>query len=246
MRQRIGSEPISRYMPRQLCLSILLSLIAAPAVAVRSEQLIGGWKSDNGRAYSELHFRPDHSFTLFSRMSTANQELAVADMAEQFGTWRVEGDRLKLNSMRRWSKERSRISIRFEIANGVLRLQDAYDSKKTDIYRRLKSPSCPSQWAVSNRSFSENDLLGRWRCHYRTHDCEFLFEPRHKVSAYAEGVRVLEGSWQVKGSGLTIKPRVKRPDGTNARISWTIVRSSTGCLRISNGSSMAYTLERHN
>jgi hypothetical protein len=82
-------------MPRRLCLAILLPLVAAPTFAAPLKQPIGSWKSDNGRVYAEIHFRPDHSFTLFNRMSMRNRELAVAEMAEQFGTWRVEGDRLK-------------------------------------------------------------------------------------------------------------------------------------------------------
>jgi hypothetical protein len=125
-------------------------------------------------------------------------------------------------------------------------MQDVYDSQKTNIYRRLTLPSCPQRLAVTNHSFSEDDLLGRGRCHYRTHDCEFFFESQHKVAAYAEGVQLLEGRWQLRGNVLTIKRHIERPDGFNERIKWTIVRAATGCLTINDGSSMAYTLQRLN
>src|SRR5205823_1833748 len=63
-----------------------------------SASLVGSWHADDGRTYYEVHFRPNHTFTLFARMSTRNPELAVAQMGEQSGTWQIAGDRIVLDS----------------------------------------------------------------------------------------------------------------------------------------------------
>jgi hypothetical protein len=231
-------------MPRRLSLAFLLPIIAAPTFAAPLSQPIGTWKSDNGQAYAEIHFRPDYSFTLFNRMSVKNPELAVAEMAEQFGTWRVEGDRLKIDATRRWSNQRSRLSLRFEVANRVLRLQNFYDPSKIDTYDRMQLPYCPKRSVLTSRGFNEHDLLGRWRCHYRTHDCKFVFESDHRAAAYVDGVRLFEGRWQVKGNTLTIKRRAERRDGFKDKINWTIVQTGAACFTINDGSSMFYTLQR--
>src|SRR5438552_3354137 len=157
-------------MVERICIGVSLLAAALSASAASSEQIVGSWKSDDGRAYAEIHLRADHSFTLFNRISMSNPELAVAEMAQQFGTWRVEGNRVKLDSTRRWSNERSQVSLKFTLANSVLRMQSPWDRARIDSYHRLKLPNCVA--ATRHSSLREQDLIGRWRAHYHTHDCQ--------------------------------------------------------------------------
>jgi len=83
----------------------MLARFAAAVVCIVTQQafaesasLVGSWHADDGRTYYEVHFRPNHTFTLFARMSTRNPELAVAQMGEQSGTWQIAGDRIVLDS----------------------------------------------------------------------------------------------------------------------------------------------------
>jgi hypothetical protein len=122
-------------------------------------------------------------------------------------------------------------------------MQNFYDPSKTDMYDQMRLPYCPKQSAATGHSFNEHDLLGRWHCHYRIHDCEFVFESDHRAAAYADGVRLLKGRWQVKGNTLTIKRRVERSEGLKERINWTIVQTGAACFTINDGSSMSYTLQ---
>src|SRR5438128_12598201 len=107
----------------------MLARLAAALVCVVTQQafaesasLVGSWHADDGRTYYEVHFRPDHTFTLFARMGTPNPELAVAQMGEEFGTWQVAGDRAVLDSAEVSQKPQLHVSLRCRLSAGSLRL----------------------------------------------------------------------------------------------------------------------------
>jgi hypothetical protein len=111
----------------------MLARFAAAVVCVVTQQafaesasLVGSWHADDGRTYYEVHFRPDHTFTLFARVSSRNPELAVARMGEEFGTWQIAGDRVVLDSTGVSPKQQSRVSLRFRLSDGSLRMQRFY------------------------------------------------------------------------------------------------------------------------
>src|SRR6266403_2252008 len=220
-------------------------LVAICSVTLRADtthQVIGAWQSDDGRGYAEIHFRPDHSCTLFNRPSLKNRELAVADMAEQSGTWQVGGDRMKFYLTRHWPKERWQRSVRFRVRNGVLSMQNVYDRTRTDMYSRLSLPPCAGIPAPTSR-LREEDILGEWRGHYRTHDVQFVFESGNRATAYSEGIEIYHGTWRAAGRVITIEPHFKHDEGLNHRIVWTVLHQGQHCLTIGDGSSMSYVLQ---
>src|SRR5207249_4801453 len=170
----------------------MLTRFAAAVVCIVTQQtfaesasLVGSWRADDGRTYYEVHFRSDHTFTLFARVSMRNPELAVAQMGEQFGTWQVAGDQVVLDSTEASSKRQSRVSLRFRLSDHSLRLQRFYDNPRTDTYRRLRVPVCGDVGLRAHAALDERALVGRWRGHYRTHDTEFAFQPDRRVDFYS-------------------------------------------------------------
>ena len=126
---------LARFTAAVVCIVTQLAFAA-------SASLVGSWHADDGRTYYEVHFRPDHTFTLFARMSTRNPELAVAQMGEQFGTWQIASDRVVLDSNEVSPKRQSHVSLRFWLSDDSLRLQRFYDTPRADTYRRLHLPVC--------------------------------------------------------------------------------------------------------
>ena len=226
--------------------ALLLSVALGQALAASPTQIVGSWQSDDGQAYSEIHFRPDYSFTFFSRTSMKNPELAVTELAEQFGTWRVEDHQLKLDSTQRRDIKRTRISLQFNLTNDRLRMQRVYDPAKTDTYTRLSLPSCAEGTTAAALHVSTEALIGRWRGHCRTHDTEFSFEASNRASLYAWDLgdrrKFEDATWHLSKNVITIKP--KDSFMADSQIRWTIIHIDDKCLVVSDGSEMSYTLQR--
>jgi len=227
--------------------AVVLFIVAEQAFAASSAQIVGSWKSDDGRAYSEVHFRADHSFTLFNRMSMRNPVLAVGHMAEQFGTWRVESHRLKLDSTDCTWNKRSQISLTFTVNNRRLKMQSIYDRTRTDTYTGMNLPSCAEGAAATTHSLDQRALVGRWRGHYRTHETEFCFEPGRRVTLYSwdlgDRQKFEDATWHFSRDVITIKP-AKDSLMSDSRIRWRVIRSAASCLVVSDGSEMSYALQR--
>jgi hypothetical protein len=175
-----------------------------------------------------------------------NPELAVTEMAEQFGTWRVEDHQLKLDSTQRWDKKRTRINLQFSVTNGRLRMQRVYDPAKTDTYSRMSLPSCAEGTKAAALRFNTDVLIGRWRGHYRTHDTEFSFEAANRASLYAWDLgdrrKFEDATWHLSKNVITIKPKDSLM--ADSQIRWTIIHIGYKCLVVSDGSEMPYTLQR--
>lgn len=208
-----------------------------------SASLVGSWHADDGRTYYEVHFRSDHTFTLFARMSARNPELAVAQMGEQVGTWQIAGDRLVLDSTEVWPKRQSHVSLRFRLRDDSLRLQRFYDAPRTDTYRRLHLPACAELRSAAHEVLDQRTLVGQWRGHYRTHDTEFAFQPDRRVDFYSHDLgsrrKFSEATWRLRKDVVSMKAH--RDDG---RITWHILRVGRRCMVVSDGSEMSYTLQR--
>jgi hypothetical protein len=227
----------------------MLARFAAAVVCVVTQQafaesasLVGSWHADDGRTYYEVHFRPDHTFTLFARVSSRNSELAVARMGEEFGTWQIAGDRVVLDSTGA-SPRQSRVSLRFRLSDGSLRMQRFYDTPRTDTYRRLHLPMCAELRSAAHAVLDERTLVGRWRGHYRTHNTEFAFQPDRRVEFYSWDLgsrrKFSEATWRLGKDVLSMKAH---PD--NERIIWHILRVGRRCMVVSDGSEMSYALQR--
>src|SRR5207244_4047899 len=200
----------------------MLVRLAAAIVCIVTQQafaasasLVGSSHADDGRTYYDVHFRPDHTFTLFARMSTRNPELAVAQMGEEFGTWQVAGDRVVLDSTEVSPKRQSHVSLRFRLTNGSLRLQRFYDTPRADTYRRLHLPVCDELRSAAHNMLDERTLIGRWRGHYRTHDTEFAFQPDRRVDFYSWDLgtrrKFAEAIWRLRKDVVSMKEH--RDDG---------------------------------
>jgi hypothetical protein len=232
----------------------MLARLAAAVVCVVTQQafaesasLVGSWHADDGRTYYEVHFRPDHTFTLFARMSTRNPELAVARMGEQFGTWQIAADRVVLASTEVSPKRQSRVTLRFRLSDDSLRMQRFYDTPRTDTYRRLHLPMCAEFRSAAHVVLDERTLIGRWRGHYRTHDTEFSFEPDRRVTLYSWDLgdrrKFEDATWHFSRGVITIKPG-KDSLMSDSHIRWRIIRTGSSCLVVTDGSEMSYTLRR--
>jgi hypothetical protein len=225
--------------------AVLLPIVSAQAFAASPAQICGTWTSDDGRGYSEVQFRADHSFTLFTRMSLRNPTLAIAQVAEQFGTWRIAGDRLKLESTQRWSNKREPISLRFRLRQRSLAMQSVFYASRTDTYSRMTIPPCTDTPSSADLPFDEQKMLGKWRGHYRTHDAEFSFEPGRHVSLYwwdlGDRRKFEEATWHLKKNTIIINPT---KDASDFEIKWQVMRAGDGCLVVSDGYEMSYTLHR--
>jgi|GEM_PF-6555427 len=232
-------------MLTRVAAAIGLFVISEQAFPASSAQIVGSWGSDDGRAYAEVHFRSDHSFTLFTRMSLRNPVVAIAQMGERFGTWQIAGDRVQLDSTQHGSKERSQIKMRFSVSKRSLKMQSVYDASRTDTYSRMSLPSCQPR-SPARHTFTRDDLVGSWRCHYRTHDTEFVFQSGGRAMLYVWDLgdrrKISDLFWRCVGTTVTMREPngiVSADDG----FLWNIIGSSRDCLIIRHGS-MTYTLRR--
>ncbi len=207
-----------------------------------STSLVGSWYADDSRTYYEMHFRSNHTFALFARMSTRNPELAVAQMGEQFGTWRRAGDRVVLDSTEASANRQSHVSLRFRLSGDSLRVQRFYDTSRSDTYRRLNLPVCANSHSAA-RDLNKRALVGGWRGHYRTHDTEFAFQPNGRVDVYSRdrGSRrkFLEATWRLRKNVV-----IMNTHQGGGRITWRILRVGRHCMVVSDGSEMSYALQR--
>lgn len=174
-----------------------------------------------------------------------NPEIAIAPMGEQSGTWQIAGDQVQLDSTQRGSKERSQIKIRFRLSKRSLKMQRIYDSSRTDTYSRMSLPSCQPR-SPARHTFIRGDLVGSWRCHYRTHDTEFVFQSAGRAMLYVWDLgdrrKILDLFWHCAGTTITMR----EPNGTVSAddgFRWNIIGSSRDCL-IVHHRSMTYTLRR--
>jgi hypothetical protein len=213
---------------------LLLSerLSAAPAT-----KIIGAWKADDGRGYAEVHFRADHSFTLFARMSMNSPIVAMTQMAEKFGTWEIVGERLHLDSQDYTSRKRSQIFVMFRLNKHSMTMQNIFIPSETDTYDRLHLHPCADPLFPPSGNLDKSILIGRWRSHYRTHDAEFSFEPGNyfSISAWDLGdrLKISQGTWRLSRNEVVMKTRE-----ADERIDWTIIRVGANCLVIRHGPSM--------
>ena len=97
------------------CIQCVFITLVVSARAAPADKLLGSWRWDDGKGYSEIHFRSDNTFTWFSRISMRNEELVLSAMTEISGQWRIEGDRLTLDGTERPLKERFHDSLWFSI-----------------------------------------------------------------------------------------------------------------------------------
>jgi hypothetical protein len=213
------------------------------AFAASPEQLVGLWRSTSEERFSEIDLRRDGSFTSFSRN---NAILAVVPLQEQFGTWHIAGDRLTLNATDSYSKKRSQKRLQLmEISKNRLEITV---SGHTDTYRRIHLPIC-SEVSAETRAVREEELIGIWRCHYRTHDYEFSFQRGHRVTLYGADPpdrpsKMYTGSWKLKGNTLTTMPPRDSLDTPDEKSVWRITQIGRQCLVFLDDSSMPYVLQR--
>ena len=218
--------------------------VVATSSAGPADNLIGSWKWDDGKGYSEIHFRPDKTFTWFTRISMKNKALVLAAMSEVSGEWQVRGDRLKLDGTERPLNEPFHDSVRFNVSNRGLKMQRRRTDPKVDNYMRFALPVCES--ARSTGAIDRRNLIGSWRCHYRTHDAEFVFREHSVAALYAWDVgkrmKVFDLIWKLSESTITMR----EPHGTineEKGILWKVTRFSKDCFTVRHGS-MTYTLLR--
>jgi hypothetical protein len=212
-------------------------------VGACSPRIIGTWQSDDGRRYAEIQFCEDHSFVLLNRPSTTGDELvALTELQKEFGTWRAEGNRLKIDCTNRSSHERTQARVTFSLVGGLLKMQNIFDPSLTETYNRLDLPTCVDASAVTRQSFGEGDITGKWRVHYHTHDLELVFEPSHRVALTGEGSKLYEDSnWHLADQTLTINtPREGQPN----KMTWTLIGKGTNCLTFTDDWPMVWTLHR--
>jgi hypothetical protein len=224
-------------MLTRIAIALGLFVISDQVFAASSTQIVGSRRRDDGQTYAEMHFRSDHSFTLFTRMSLRNPVVAIAQMGERFGAWQIVGDQVQLDSTRYGSKERSQIKMRFSISNRSLKMQSDYDPSRIDIYSRMKLPSCHPRASARN-TFIRDDLVGCWRCHYRTNESEFVFHPTGRAMLYVwdpgDRRKISDLIWGCVGTTVTMhEPNgiVSADDG----FLWSVIGSSRDCLIIRHG-----------
>jgi hypothetical protein len=94
--------------------------------------------------------------------------------------------------------------VAFTLVNDVLEMQNIFNPTITDTYRRLNLPTCIDASAVTSRSLSERDIIGRWLGHYHTHDFEFVLEAGHRATTCGEGIELSDGEWHLDGGILRL------------------------------------------
>jgi hypothetical protein len=223
----------------------LFALLSFPLINAYSQGIVGTWQSDDRYRYIEIQFRNDHSFMLLSRTSIKRDELVImTDLTKEFGTWYAEGNRLKIDSVRRPSNERKKVVVAFSLINDALKMQNIFDPSITDSYQRLNLPSCRNTSAVTRHSLREEDILGKWGCHYHTHDMEFMFNADHSAAVYGEGMEIFQGDWVLAGQALTITKRPRLPEKADSTLQWKITGKGTSCLTFDDGWPAIWTLQR--
>ncbi len=223
---------------------VLWLLVASPGCAASSEQFVGLWRNTNEERFAEIELRRDGSFTSFSRN---NAIIAVVPLQEQFGTWQVDGELLTLYATDRYSGKRSRKLLRLaEVANNTMRIRVGGHS---DTYRRIHLPTCSGPVAGDvKHTMRAESLIGSWRCHYRTHDYEFVFQRGHRITIFGSDPpdrprKMDTGTWSIRGTTLTMKRRDSFST-PNEKAVWKIIRVGKQCLVFRDGSSMSYVLQR--
>jgi hypothetical protein len=227
------------------CAQFVFIALVASATASPADKLLGSWKWDDGKGYSEIQFRADNTFTWFNRLSVKNRELVLSAMTEISGRWLIDGNRLTLDGTERPYKESFRGSLRFSVNDGRLRVQRASGGSKVDTYTRFRLARCEPSMGP-NQALEARDLIGRWRGHYRTHDSEFIFR-QHGIGALyaldaAKPMKVFDLIWNLSGNVLMMRQphgKISEDEG----ILWEITAFFGNCFTVRHGS-MTYTFVR--
>jgi hypothetical protein len=208
-------------------------------------KLIGIWRCEDEDGVEEITLNQDHSF---QSLETFRKELVTPSVIEETGTWRLEGDNLKIDSVVTWSKERRHINRKLvNVTSDLLTIKTA-DGRKNLRYQRVKVPECTESHV--KRSLNETDLFGKWLIHYHTHDYQYSFKKAGRVTLSAtisdQTQQLWEGNWRVDGNNVVIQP-TKDPYGNPAndvQHSWRIDSAGADCIVVNDGSSASYVMRR--
>jgi len=102
-------EPSSTFysMRSRLIACLVCALVLGGCDRIRETKLTGNWRCETADGVEEFSFQPDHSF----RCSNTYKKVVVQpSVVEETGTWRVSGNKLVLDSITTWSKQRTKIS----------------------------------------------------------------------------------------------------------------------------------------
>lgn len=176
---------------------LLLCAFLVSCSRIDERKLIGTWRHEDDDGVSEMTFGQDHSYT--SAGTFKGEELVTPSVIEQVGAWRLERNRLKIDSVVTWSKEPAHISISIvDLVGDRLRIKDT-EGKKTLLFSRFHVPHCLEQTPGSATRLTEADLLGTWEFHYHTHDYRYAFETGARAKFFA----LILGEWRELDDGAT-------------------------------------------
>jgi len=188
-------------------LAVVSAFTLASCSRANEANFIGTWKFENEQYIEELTFNRDHSFA-----SVREEKHAISHppVAEEQGTWRIDGDILQMDAAwRDTPNERRKRTGHFDARSGRL-IALAFDFTKSNAYERLRLPSCHDARAITSGDVLETALIGSWWVHYETSDLQFRFLPNHHFASFSyhsdgwhpdQG----EGEWRVEGPRLVIK-----------------------------------------
>jgi len=73
---------------------------------IRERKLVGSWRSETDNGIEKFTFQPDHSFRC---SNSYKKEMVQPSVIEETGTWSVSRNKLVLDSVTTWSKQRTQI-----------------------------------------------------------------------------------------------------------------------------------------
>jgi hypothetical protein len=227
---------------------IVILLVGAMLVAscnrFTEARLFGTWREDNEINIEEIALNKDHTYRALISSKT---ELVIPSPLEETGTWRVEGNQIKLDGTVTWSKERSVITMILLRITGDTLVTKKSDANINSTYTRLQLPACAGSVVSGKHALNEADLFGTWQIHCNTHDYQYSLKNDHSVSAFAAisgETRLLdEGTWRLSGNDLVMRLRSSSDGSAAEDEKWTITGAEADCFAIKVGR-ISYALTR--
>jgi hypothetical protein len=231
--------------------TLLVSVAAFPLFAadqgpLKDSDVIGTWKFEDKEDVRDLMFGEDHSFR---SLSSNKEAMTTPEVPEDKGTWRIEGDQLKVEATWLFTQNRHSLTATLDRAHGSLVVTDS-DEPKPRPYHRFHVPTCADARALApGQPFHDVDLIGSWRAHEDTHDDQYFFEANGKYSSRAffldEWHLLGEGDWRLTDNRIRI--RKKKASSESKRYIeevWLIMACGKNCLRIQHPDGCELILER--
>ena len=240
-------------VPARVIAIAVCSLLLASCERFVDANLVGTWRAEDKSSIREIAFRRDHEFSTYYRYKPAADELAALtnpSLPECTGEWQLRGNRLSMifkeTNGAQLPISSSLVVAKLGTKNLVMKRDRVVNENEFDYFgdalsfTRLNIPGCAQALTSSDPAVIENQIIGNWQVHYRTHDCRYLYRDDHTLEIFVDGEGIQDpifaGTWRVERHTLVQDLRSAHSSDVG-RQEWIIKGIRHDCFVINDGHS---------